>query len=106
MEIKLKTPMKIWTRKPTNYSYLHVFGCSMCVMYNVQKKNKTGSKIQNMCLLGIYCGVKGYHLWDPNDYKIIINRDVYRRSTTKERWDGSTIKEKKKVNACIGIYGK
>ena len=32
--IGLKTAMEMWTGKPADYSYLHAFGCPMCVMYN------------------------------------------------------------------------
>ena len=32
--IGLKTTMEIWTEKPADYSYLHVFGCLVHMMYN------------------------------------------------------------------------
>ena len=32
--IGLKTAMKMWTGKPTNYSHLHAFGYFVYVMYN------------------------------------------------------------------------
>ena len=36
-KIGLKTPMEIWTGKPVDYSYLHIFRCLVYVMYNAKK---------------------------------------------------------------------
>ena len=38
--IRLKKSMEIWTGKPTDYCYLHAFGCPVYVMYNVQERTK------------------------------------------------------------------
>ncbi|GKA54986.1 gag-pol polyprotein [Tanacetum coccineum] len=47
--VELKTPMEMWTGKPVNYSDLHIFGSPI---------------------------VKGYRLWDPTAYKVVVNKDV------------------------------
>ncbi|GJW84236.1 gag-pol polyprotein [Tanacetum coccineum] len=47
--VELKTPMEMWTGKPVNYSDLHIFGSPI---------------------------VKGYCLWDPTAYKVVVNKDV------------------------------
>ncbi|KAE8659117.1 hypothetical protein F3Y22_tig00116964pilonHSYRG00115 [Hibiscus syriacus] len=35
--IEMKTPMEMWTGKPTDYSNLHIFGSIVYVMYNSQE---------------------------------------------------------------------
>lgn len=35
--IELKTSMEMWTGEPTNYFYLHLFGCHVYVIYNAQE---------------------------------------------------------------------
>ncbi|KAH9672574.1 hypothetical protein KPL70_017783 [Citrus sinensis] len=57
--IGLRTAMEIWTGKPANYSYLHVFGCLMYVMYNAQERTKLDAKSRRCIFLGYADGVKG-----------------------------------------------
>ncbi|GJX32389.1 gag-pol polyprotein [Tanacetum coccineum] len=42
--VKLKTPMEMWTRKPVNYSDLHIYGSPVYVMYNMQETTVTPPK--------------------------------------------------------------
>ncbi|KAE8710792.1 hypothetical protein F3Y22_tig00110319pilonHSYRG00355 [Hibiscus syriacus] len=74
--IDLKTPMKIWTGKPADYSNLHVFGSIVYVMYNSQEISKLDPKSRKCKFSGYADGVKGYRLWDRTAHKVIINRDV------------------------------
>ena len=74
--IGLKTAMEMWTGKPTDYSYLHAFGCPVYVMYNAQERTKLDPKSRRCIFLGYADGVKGYRLWDPTAHKIVISRDV------------------------------
>ncbi|KAH9685484.1 hypothetical protein KPL70_013981 [Citrus sinensis] len=59
--IGLKTGMKMWTGKPTDYSYLHAFGCPVYVMYNAQERTKLDPKSRRCIFLGYADGVNGYH---------------------------------------------
>jgi hypothetical protein len=74
--IELKTPMEMWTGKPSDYSQLHIFGSPVYVMYNTQEVSKLDSKSRKYVFLGYADGVKGYRLWDPTAHKVVINRDV------------------------------
>ncbi|KAH9687766.1 hypothetical protein KPL70_014887 [Citrus sinensis] len=94
--IGLKTEMEMWTGKPADYSYLHVFGCPMYVMYNAQERTKLDTKSKRCIFLGYADGVKGYRLWDPTAHKIVISRDVIfveDQLQMKDEGD-STVKEK------------
>jgi hypothetical protein len=74
--IELKTPMEMWTGKPTDYSRLYIFGSSVYMMYNTQEVSKLDSKSRKCVFLGYVDGVKGYRLWDPIAHKVVISRDV------------------------------
>ena len=58
-------PLEKWSRKPPmDYGSLDVFGC---IAYYHVKESK---------FMGITNGAKGYHLWCPEDKKILFRRDV------------------------------
>ncbi|KAH9701426.1 hypothetical protein KPL71_024990 [Citrus sinensis] len=101
--IGLKTAMEMWTGKPTDYSYLHAFGCPVYVMYNAQERTKLDPKSRRCIFLGYADGVKGYHLWDPTAHKIVINRDVIfiEDQLQMRDEDDSRVKEKSET---IPIY--
>ncbi|GJZ71781.1 gag-pol polyprotein, partial [Tanacetum coccineum] len=93
--VELKTPMEMWTQKPVNYSYLHIFGSPVYVMYNSQKTTKLDPKSKKCLFLGYANGVKGYHLWDSTAYKVVVSRDVvFMDDKIQENEEGdSTTKE-------------
>ncbi|GJV47756.1 retrovirus-related pol polyprotein from transposon TNT 1-94 [Tanacetum coccineum] len=63
--------------KPVKYSDLHIFGSPVYVTYNSQETTKLDLKSRK-CLFLMYAdGVKGYRLWDPTAYKLVISRDVF-----------------------------
>jgi hypothetical protein len=74
--IELKTPIEMWTRKPANYSQLHIFGSPVYVMYNTEEVSKPDSKSRKYVFLGYVNRMKGYRLWDPTAHKIVISRGV------------------------------
>jgi hypothetical protein len=74
--IKLKTPIEMWTRKPANYSQLHIFGSPVYVMCNTEEVSKLDSKSRKYVFLGYVNRMKGYRLWDPTAHKIVISRGV------------------------------
>ncbi|GJY23180.1 retrovirus-related pol polyprotein from transposon TNT 1-94 [Tanacetum coccineum] len=93
--VELKTPMEMWTGKPLNYSYLHIFGSPVYVMYNSQETTKLDPKSKKCLFLGYADGVKGYRLWDPTAHKVVVSRDVvFMEDKIQENEEGdSTTKE-------------
>ncbi|KAH9761919.1 Integrase catalytic domain-containing protein [Citrus sinensis] len=72
--IEGRTPMEMWTGKPTtDYNSLHVFGCT--VYYHV-KESKLDPRANKAFFMSIIGGVKGYRLWCPVTKNIIFSRDV------------------------------
>ena len=70
--INLKTPMKVWSGRPTDYSNLKVFGAL------VFAHDKLDARAVKCVFIGYPKGVKGYKLWkmEPGGSKFIISRDV------------------------------
>ena len=92
--IDLKKPMEMWTGKPADYSRLHTFGSPVYVMYNTQEVTKLDPKSRKCVFLGYVDGVKGYRLWDPTAYKVIISRDViFAKDKLQIKEGDSTVKE-------------
>ncbi|KAL3514411.1 hypothetical protein ACH5RR_027128 [Cinchona calisaya] len=73
--LNFKTPEKIWSGTPADYSDLRIFGCPAYMHVNDEKLE---SRAKNCIFLGYLSGVKGYRLWcpDPKSPKFIISRDV------------------------------
>jgi hypothetical protein len=71
--IECKTPEKVWSGKPANYSNLKVFGCPAYFHVN---EGKLESRAKKGIFIGYRMNVKGYKLWCPNLSKFLILRDI------------------------------
>ncbi|KAM2725472.1 hypothetical protein EV1_028167 [Malus domestica] len=69
-----KTPMEVWTRKPSSdYDYIRIFGSPA---YFHVTRNKLDPIAKKAIFLGFSSGVKGYRLWCSKMKKRVISRDV------------------------------
>ena len=73
--LNFKTPEEVWSRHPTDYTKIRVFGCSA---YAHIRQNKLEPRALKCIFLGYPEGVKAYRLWclEPGLRKCIISRDV------------------------------
>ncbi|GJU90064.1 retrovirus-related pol polyprotein from transposon TNT 1-94 [Tanacetum coccineum] len=73
--IEKKTPMEMWSRHPSDYGMLRIFGC---VTYLHDKQGKLEPRAVKCILLGYPEGVKGYRLYrlDDESPKIVTSRNV------------------------------
>nr|CAJ86192.1 H0306F03.15 [Oryza sativa] len=71
--IDKKTPIKVWSGSPANYSDLKVFGCTA---YAHVDNGKLEPRTIKCIFLGYPSGVKGYKLWCPETKKVVISRYV------------------------------
>jgi ATP-binding cassette subfamily B (MDR/TAP) protein 1 len=73
--INLKTPMEVWSGRPSDYSNLKIFGC---LAFAHIKQDKLDARAVKCVFIGYPDGVKGYKLWmmGPGRSKFIISRDV------------------------------
>ena len=69
-----KTLMEMWSGKAADdYDKLRIFGCP--AYYHVSD-GKLNPRAKKAVFLGFRSGVKGYKLWDLEDKKIVMSRDV------------------------------
>ncbi|WVZ24349.1 hypothetical protein V8G54_002893 [Vigna mungo] len=72
--LNFKTPMEVWSGRPTDYSHLRVFGS---LAFAHVRGDKLDSRAAKCIFLGYADGVKGYRLWRlDSPSKLIISRDV------------------------------
>ncbi|GKD00842.1 retrotransposon protein, putative, ty1-copia subclass [Tanacetum coccineum] len=73
--IEKKTLMEIWSRHPSDYGMLRIFGC---VVYSHVKQGKIEPKAVKCILFGYPKGVKGYRLYrfDDETPKIVTSRNL------------------------------
>ncbi|KAM2793311.1 hypothetical protein PS2_004857 [Malus domestica] len=72
--IQGKTPMEVWTGKPSSdYDHIRIFGSPA---YFHVTENKLDPRAKKAIFLGFCSGVKGYRLWCSEMKKLVISRDV------------------------------
>lgn len=71
-----KIPEEVWSGNKVNLKYLRVFGCEAFAHIDDCKRKKLDPKSKKLIFLGYCENVKGYRLFNPDDNKIIVSRDV------------------------------
>jgi hypothetical protein len=74
--INYKIPEEVWTGHPCDYSNLRIFGCDAYALISKDQLSKLDPRSKKYVFVGYGDGVKGYRLWDPTAYKLIIRKDV------------------------------
>jgi len=100
-----KTLMKMWSGKTaTDYDMLHVFGCP--TYYHVSNR-KLEPRARKTVFLGFKRWVKGYKLWDSENWKIVLSRDVtfdessMVKTSSLSRWRVARLRKYRKECRCI-----
>lgn len=70
-----KTPMELWSGKPTQYENLKIFGC---IAYIHVKQDKLEARAKKCIFIGYSEGIKGYKFWslDNTGPKYRVSRDA------------------------------
>lgn len=71
-----RTPFEIWTGRTPNVSHLREFGCKVFFMNRTPGRKKLDKRAKEGVLLGYSEQSKGYRVWNPEEKKIEITRDV------------------------------
>lgn len=75
--IEGKSPEALWTGGEVKLDSLRVFGCrAWSVRSRLRKKGKLDPKAEECVLVGYPEGVKGYKLWNLEDDRFFVSRDV------------------------------
>ena len=74
-ELKV-TPHEVWTGRKPQVEHLRVFGCKAYAHVPKEKRDKLDAKSRECLFLGYPLGSKAYRLYDVEDKRIIISRDV------------------------------
>ena len=69
-------PDEVYCGKLVDYFHSCIFGCDEFSHLPKEKSPKLGSNSSNYVYLGYDNTIKGFILWDPIGYNIIVNWDV------------------------------
>lgn len=70
-------PEELWTGKQATTSHLKIFGCrAFSHIDKSQQKGKLGRRSQECVFVGYPEGIKGYKLWNVEDDKFFVSRNV------------------------------
>lgn len=68
------TPYEMWFGKKPDVSYIRVFGCAAYAHINKHERSKLDGKSIPLTMVGY--ALMGYRLWDDDERKIVVSRDV------------------------------
>ena len=71
-----KTPQEAWSGRKPGISHLRVFGSIAHVHVPDKKRTKLDDKSESFIFIGYDANSKGYKLFNPNNKKVVISRDV------------------------------
>ncbi|CAL2237092.1 unnamed protein product [Prunus armeniaca] len=91
----MQSAEEVWSEKPVDYSKLRVFGCSAYAHIPSDERSKLKPKSTHCIFLGFEKGVKGFKLWDINNRKKVVSRDVVFDETTMPLNKVESSREKK-----------
>lgn len=74
--INCKIPEEVWSGQSSDYFHLNIFGCDAYALIPTNQHSKLDPKSKCCVFVGYDDSVKGYRLWDPSSWKIVISRDV------------------------------
>lgn len=70
------SPYKIWTGRVPNVRYFQIFGTKAFILNKEQNKDKFSSRSKECMFIGYSEESKAYRLWDGNEKKVLVSRDV------------------------------
>ncbi|KAD3068893.1 hypothetical protein E3N88_36773 [Mikania micrantha] len=91
-----KVPEEMWSGKKPNVEYFRVFGCIGHVHIPSQFRSKLDARSHKCVLLGMSVESKAYRLYDPEQRKIVISRDVIFEEDKGWEWN-SVFKEEELI---------
>ncbi|KAJ1700426.1 hypothetical protein LUZ63_000205 [Rhynchospora breviuscula] len=85
-----QTPYEAWYERKPGVGHLKVFGCIAYVLVDSQKRKKLDGKSEKCIFIGYCTQTKGYRLFNPEDGKIIVSRNVLFDEESEWIWKNET----------------
>jgi len=99
--LKEVTPYEFYYQRKPNLEHLRVFGSLAYTKVNDSHLRKLNDRSKKTVYFGTESGSKGYRLFDPQNQKIIVSRDVIVDEDSSWSWDI----EVKSKPVCFGYIG-
>ncbi|KAM1312868.1 hypothetical protein ACFX2F_016974 [Malus domestica] len=74
--VRGKTPQKAWSGRKPGISHLRVFGSIAHVHVPDERRTTLDDKSEKFIFIGYDTNSKGYKLYNPNNGKTVISRDL------------------------------
>jgi transposase InsO family protein len=87
-----KTPFEAWFERKPGVGHLRVFGCIAYTLIPSQRRTKLDEKSEKCLFIGYCIQSKGYRLYNPNNGKIMVSRNVIFDENANWKW-GTTEEE-------------
>lgn len=84
--VKDITPYEAWNGRKPDLEHLKVFGCTAHVKVPSARMTKLDDRSRPMVYLGVEPGSKAHRLYDPQQGKICVSRDVAFEENRKWNW--------------------
>ncbi|KAE8735609.1 hypothetical protein F3Y22_tig00000340pilonHSYRG00771 [Hibiscus syriacus] len=86
-----KTPQEAWSGRKPGISHLRTFGSTAHVHVPDERRTKLDDKSESFIFIGYDANSKGYKLYNPDNKKFVISRDVFEEDeqTMREQLDES-----------------
>lgn len=87
--LKLMTPYECFKRKKPSVEHLRVFGCVCFARSEAPYLRKLDDRSRTLVHLGVEPGSKAYRLYDPDNRRIVVSRDVVFEENRAWKWNSS-----------------
>ena len=92
--VNKRTPLKAWSGHRPSVSHLRIFGCICYIYVPSEKRHKLEGKAEKGIFLGYSSQSKGYRVYNPQNNKVQVSRDVVFDEDASWDWEHDDIKER------------
>ncbi|XP_074362133.1 uncharacterized protein LOC141702330 [Apium graveolens] len=86
-----RTPLQLWSGRRPTVSHLKIFECVCYIYVPIEKQHKLEDKVDKEILLGYSSQSKGYWVYNPQNNKLQVSRDVVFDENASWDWEQNDI---------------
>jgi len=83
------TPYEAWTRRKPSLGHLRVFGCVGHTKISTPHLKKLDDRSKQLVYFGVEEGSKAHIMYDPENNKIVVSRDVVFEEKKVWNWESA-----------------